>query len=862
MRHPSSMPLFATSRPRAALLVCICALGGLVRAEFPEPRLSAIHPPGGRQGTEVEVTLVGSDLDDLQRLEFFHPGIRSTPVLTLPGEFDPEPRPVPGRLRVSIAADVPPGPYDAVAVGRFGVSNPRIFMVGDVAEALKTADLGSPEKALEVPADGIVSGRATAAAADHFAVSLSAGGRLHAEMWARRIDSRLDGVLEVLDPSGSVVARSRRPREEDPVLDFTAAVDGRHVVRLHDRFVRGGDDYFYRLALSTGLIVEAVFPPAVEERAGSVRLTLIGRGLPDATPADLEHDPAGLVALAIDVQPGNPEAGAVGRIVRRLLSPRDSGVPLVDLRGELLDAAAVPLAAVVARQSVTVEVEPNDEPEQAMPIALPAVIAGRASPRGDRDWFSYEAEAGETWVFDLLSRRLGMPTDMALVIQRVMPATDGQPAAPLQEVAAADDGAAEFPPVYGPPTTDPTLVFKAPADGTYRVLVRELAIDSLTGVDRSWVLDVRRPDPDFDLVAMLGQPDRADANKTVRTMPVVAVGGSTPIEVLVVRRDEYAGEVVLEAEGLPAGVSAPQTIVPGNANRGTLVLTAADGTAPVTATFRVVGKGDRGALPEQADRPAAGPLVRTARAAALRWDTPNQNQPQVFREMRSLPLAVTVETAPVTVRPQEHKRWETTRGGKVTVPLSVVRRDGAKGGVSLAAAGLPGELKVEAVTIDEKAEEAAVTIAVGPNLPLGTHVIQLKGVAKKSFARNPEAAERLRADATRLEVVVAERRGQVDAARQAATDADTQFAAAQASGQPPDPALATAVAAARKAIEEAEARAKAAEEERVRRDKAATDAATASAAKDIDVPVVLPPITIVVAEPAKDDPAKQEPPKS
>jgi len=857
------MPPSSTSWSPAVVLVAVFSAGGLARAEFPEPRLSAIHPPGGRQGTDLEVTLVGTDLDDLERLEFFHSGITSTPVLNPPGEFDPEPRPVPGRLRVSIAADVPPGPYDAVAVGRFGVSNPRIFMVGNVTEAVKTADLGTPEKALEVSTDSVVSGRSTTGSADHFAVTLAAGTRLRVETWARRIDSRLDGVLEVLDPSGAVVARSPRPRDEDPMLDFSAAVDGRHLVRLHDRFVRGGDDYFYRLALSTTPVVEAVFPPAVEMGAGSVRLTVIGRGLPDATPIDLEHEPGGLVARAIDVQPGDPAAGAVGRIVRRLLSPRDSGVSLVDLHGDLLEAAPVPLAAVVARQSVTVEVEPNDEPDQAMPIALPAVIAGRANPRGDRDWFSFEARAGETWVFDLLSRRLGMPTDMTLVIQRVMPAADGQPAAPPQEVAAADDGATEFPPLYGPPTTDPTLVFKAPADGTYRVLVRELAVDSLTGVDRSWVLDVRRPDPGFELIAMLGQPDRADANKTVRTMPVVAVGGSTPIEVLVIRRDGFTGEVVLEAEGLPAGVSAPPTIVPGNANRGTLVLMAADGTAPVTATFRVVGNAERaGAAPEQAEAIAAGPLVRTARAAALRWDTPNQNHPQVLRETRSLPLAVTVETAPVTVRPQEFKRWETTRGGKVTVPLSVVRRDGAKGGLSLAAAGLPGELKVEAVTIDEKADEAAVTIAIGPNLPLGTHVIQLKGVAKKSFARNPEAAERLRADATRLEAVVAERQGKVNAARQAAAEAETQLAAVQASGQPPDPALATAVAAARKALEESEARAKAAEEERARRDKAANDAATASAAKDIDVPIVLPPITIVVAEPPQDEPGKQEPPKS
>jgi hypothetical protein len=827
---------------------------GVVRAEFPEPRLTAIHPPAGQRGTQVEVTLVGTDLDEVDRLEFFHPGITSAPIVPAATEFDPEPRPVAGRVRVSIAADVPPGTYDAVAIGRFGASNPRAFMVGAVPEVTKGAAIDAPDKALEVPTDGAVSGRTQAGGADYFAVMLTAGQRLRVETWARRLDSRLDGMLEVRDPSGRVVARSRRPRDEDPVVDFTAQVDGRHLIRLHDRFVRGGDDSFYRLVFSTGPVIEAVFPPVVEG-GGTARLTAIGRGLPDATPSTLQDDAPGLVERPVDAQPGGTEPVPAARLVRRLWAPRDTAVALVDLHGELLDTASVPLTALVASGPVTIEQEPNDLPEQAMPIPLPAVVAGRANPRADRDWFSFEAKAGDTWIFDLFSRRLGMPTDMALIVQRVMPAPEGQPAPPPQEVAAGDDGAAEFPAFYGPASADPTLSFKAPADGTYRVLVKELAVNSVTGVDRSWALEVRRPDPGFELVAMLGRPDRADANKAVRTVPVVAIGGSTPIDVLVIRRDGFTGDVALEARGLPEGVTAAPTVVPGSANRGTLVLTAAEGVAPRASSFEIVGKAARGEA-------EGGEIVRTARPVTLRWDTPNANQPRVMRETRALPLAVTPETAPITVQATEQKTWETTRGGKVTVPLSVVRREGAKGGLSLAAEGLPGELKVAAVAIDEKATEATVTIDVGANLPLGTHVVLLKGVAKKAFSRNPQAVERLKADQERITVLAKERAAQAETAKQALAAAEKQVAAGQTNGQPPDPALEAAKAAARKALDEAEARAKAAEEERARREKAANDAATAAAAKDIDVPVVLAPITIVVAEKPAQEPPKQEPPKS
>ena len=91
--------------------VCRTLFGGLAamlvaaplvaRGEFPEPRLTALFPPGGQRGTEVEVTLIGSDLDEADRLEFFHPGITSAPIVPAATEFDPEPWPVAGKVRVS-----------------------------------------------------------------------------------------------------------------------------------------------------------------------------------------------------------------------------------------------------------------------------------------------------------------------------------------------------------------------------------------------------------------------------------------------------------------------------------------------------------------------------------------------------------------------------------------------------------------------------------------------------------------------------------------------------------------------------------------------------------------------------------------
>ena len=825
-----TVPSIVGLRRLVMLLAAIGACGptalrtGTARAEFPRPQLNAIVPPGGQRGTAVEVTLVGTDLDDVSVLRFSHSGIVARPVMASATEFDPQPRPVPGRMRIEIAADVPPGLYDAVATGRYGVTNPRLFMVGTTAEISRRTGINAPATAADVPVDATVSGVATANAADHYAITLAAGQRIRIDIWARRLDSRMTPVLSVANPVGRIVARGKRLHGDDPCLDFVARDAGRHVIRLHDMYMGGGDDMPYRLVISSGPVVESVFPP-VAVAGGTTRLAVVGRGLPGGVPAGDD----GLEQMAVDATIDAAAGTAGGRFAWRLFSARDVAAELVDVSGGVLDQAPVPPAVLAAAGAVIVEQEPNNDPAQPQKIALPSVVAGRFHPRGDRDWLSFEAKAGEEWVFDLHSRRLGLPTDPSLLVESVTQSPDGK--AVTKEIAFADDGPAEFQGgVLDRPSFDPMITFKPPADGTYRLLVRELAADSRAGIDRAWVLEARRPVPGFRLVVPLAQPDRVDPKKIARSVPSLQVGGRIAVDVFVVRIDGFAGDIALEPQGLPAGVTATPTIIPGNANRGVLVLTAADTAQPFTGSFRVFGRGKAG------DRD----VDDVARVATLAWNVDDVNAPTVMRETFDIPLAVTTDVAPVTVSPREQKAWETKPDGKIEVPLEVVRRPAAKGPLSLTVAGLPAELKVAEVKIDEKATEAKVEIAVGPKLPPGTYTVLLKGVAKLAYARNSQAAERARADADRIGLLAKERTAQVEAAKQA-------LAATEA--KQGDPQAAEAKAAAVEAVKAAEASAKAAEAERVRREEVAKAAATAAATKDIDVPVILPPITIVVAAP-------------
>jgi len=77
------------------VVVTLAAAPGVVEAQNPPlyltPRLLTVFPCGGKAGTEVEVTVSGSDLDEASDLYFSHPGLKAqrVPVPDKPGEFQP-----------------------------------------------------------------------------------------------------------------------------------------------------------------------------------------------------------------------------------------------------------------------------------------------------------------------------------------------------------------------------------------------------------------------------------------------------------------------------------------------------------------------------------------------------------------------------------------------------------------------------------------------------------------------------------------------------------------------------------------------------------------------------------------------------
>ena len=131
------------------VLACCLAMAGvfapsLAQAQLPQTKLFAISPMGGQAGQSFDLSLSsGTDLEEIGKLVFTHPGITAAPKMQ---DVNGKPQPVANVFTVAIAPDVPPGRYEVRAVGFYGISNPRAFQVARVRKSPRPNPTTRPRK--------------------------------------------------------------------------------------------------------------------------------------------------------------------------------------------------------------------------------------------------------------------------------------------------------------------------------------------------------------------------------------------------------------------------------------------------------------------------------------------------------------------------------------------------------------------------------------------------------------------------------------------------------------------------------------------------------------------------------------------
>jgi hypothetical protein len=193
--------------------------------QWPRPRLNSLMPCGGKAGTTVEVTFAGSDTEQPEALWFSHAGIKGTPIIPPLPPPDPKAKPDPNKkpepppvtkFSVTIDKAVPPGFYDVRFVNKHGISNPRVFVVGDLIEVMEKEPNNDVEQAQRVEIGTTISGFINPATdVDYTIFAGKKGQRVLISCLTASVDSKLTPELTVLGP----VPRVPLGVAVEPVMD-------------------------------------------------------------------------------------------------------------------------------------------------------------------------------------------------------------------------------------------------------------------------------------------------------------------------------------------------------------------------------------------------------------------------------------------------------------------------------------------------------------------------------------------------------------------------------------------------------------------------------------------------------------------
>lgn len=641
-------------------------------SQIPTIEVSALSQPAAQAGSAFKLSIAsGNHTDELRQLVFSHAGLSATSVTTAGPVLSEEPIAT-GAFDVRVSQDTPPGIHEVRAVGRFGVSNPRPLLVTSKKVASVDRDHTNATTAVDLTPDAIYAGRCSPQNRNYFRVALSAGDSLHACAYAKQLDSRAMLSAVLFDSDGHELKRGRAIGSWPAELTFLAPESGEYLLVIHDFLYRGGNEY-----------------PFVLEAA------VTGEGQP---------------ALPLETD----------QLLRPVLSQ-----PL----GGYRFAQPARVAAENTPVSTTVEKESSDR-DASSSRTVPFQVAGSLSGKS-HSAHDFQAQKGQQLWIEVRSAQLDQLTDPHLIVYRVT----GGPEAPgekLQQIAENDDGPTIGGPAMQIRNRDPYLAWTAPEDGTYRIQLRDQEAGKRPPDSLSYLLTVREPNPDFELLAYRQFPtnNAATARPHGSNLPR---GGTESIHVLAVRKDGFAGAIDVTAEGLPPSVHCAPIVIPPGATDGMLTMVCDQEAEAWVGDVRVVGR-PQGEQQQPEKIANCGTIVWPA--------SPARN---AIRSRLAASLSVCVnalDTAPLSVSLAEETTLQTAQGSKLSIPITVTRRTGGKVACLLRPQHLPPKTSLGEVRIQADKDSASAELSVAADTPPGEYTFWMQNETKIKWRANPQSLER------------------------------------------------------------------------------------------------------------------------
>jgi hypothetical protein len=367
---------------------------------------------------------------------------------------------------LTIAADAPLGSVAWRVTCGWGGTRVRPFLIGDLPEFVETESNSTADRAervtLPVTINGQIAGERDI---DCFVFTASAGQVVVADVFAARIGSPLEPVVELQSADGRRVSAKTNRMAGDDVLTFRLPTSGDYVLQIANVSFRGGPEFVYRVTLS-------------------------------------------------DVGPASNLPASEGQV---------------------------------------------EKPSDDKPLALTDTVRGRFLTAKAEDTFRLSAKKNE-----LLAITCG-PDSAASVAMPIVVVEDlaGQSLAKASSVTSADG--------------ECLIEWRAPADGEYRLRLRDLQHGVRGGPEFGYRLSVRPAQADFKL------------NVAADYLNVMQ-GSRSELDLVVKRTGGFTGPIELAVDGLPEGVTFEPPRVAENQTSLKLVFKAIDDTRPTDATLRIHGK--------------------------------------------------------------------------------------------------------------------------------------------------------------------------------------------------------------------------------------------------------------------------------
>ncbi len=457
---------------------------------------------GAKVGSQVEVAISGEHIEDADELAFSDKRITAVRKLNAAGQ------PEANKYVVTVAADCPVGIHEARVMTRLGISSSRAFCVGTLDEVVRTQPNTTLATAMELKVNSICNAVMTPRAVDHYTFEAKKGQRIIVDSATRGIDSKLDATVIIADAAGRDLLVERR----GGALDFTVPADGKYVIKTHELTFKGGQAYYYRLALSE-LPVGA---PIVR--------------MPSTKPVNsFSWPPQGLKEQAelAESEPNNDR-----KMAQKISLPSDIG-------GSFFPAADVDVFEFEAKKGDVWWVEVASE-RFGLPTD-PSILVQHVARTGDVEKLTDVAEF----------------SDIA------------------SPVRVSSNGYAYDGPPYNAGSSDILGKLEIKDDGLHRLQISDLFGGTRNDPKNVYRLVIRKAAPDFAVVAWALHMELRNGDRNAVSKPLALRGGATmALEVIAIRRDGFDGDIDLAMEGLPAGVTASGLKIPAGQSRGLMLVTA------------------------------------------------------------------------------------------------------------------------------------------------------------------------------------------------------------------------------------------------------------------------------------------------